>query len=62
MYKIEGPNKIQRSCISLFTIAFVEEENAFFGRLQNPLHFICSKEMKREKKNTTVDYCQNCTT
>jgi hypothetical protein len=44
MYKVEGPNKFKRSCILVFTIAFVEEENALFSRLQNPLHFISSNK------------------
>ena len=42
MYLLKGPNKNKRSCKAMFTIAFVEQGNPFFGKLLNPLNFISS--------------------
>jgi hypothetical protein len=51
MCQVKASNYIHRSYIYVLNVIFVEEENALFGTLQNrTLHFICSKEMKKNKK------------
>jgi hypothetical protein len=64
MCQVESSSHIQKSCIFVLNIVFVEEENALLGTLQNrTLHFICSKEMKIKKYiYITLEYYQNCTT